>query len=49
MGKTGSCSGGQAFLSIALIQLFVDAWGYTPFVVVVWPGVTQPWCPRALW
>ena len=33
---------GRALLSEALIQLSADGWVCAPFLVVVWPEVTQP-------
>ena len=43
VGKTGSCSGGQALLITASNQLSADGWGCIPSLIVFWPEVTQPW------
>ena len=41
--KLGLALVGQVLLSKTLIQLSTDGWGCIPFLVVVWPEVTQPW------
>ena len=42
-GKLGLALVGRALLNKALIQWSADGWGFTPFLAVVWPEVTQPW------
>ena len=34
---------GRALISKGLIQLLADGWGCAPSLLVVWPGMTQPW------
>ena len=36
-------------LSKALIQLFADEWGCTPFLIVVWPEVNKHCGLQGLW
>ena len=47
--KPGFALVGKALVSKALIRLSADGWGCASSVVVVWPEVTQPWGPQALW
>ena len=38
----------RALLSKSLIQLSADGWGCAPFLLVVWPEVSQSWILQAI-
>ena len=40
---------GGVMLSKTWLQLSVYGWGCAPFLLVVWPEVTQSWSLQALW
>ena len=40
---------GRAVLSKTLIQLSANGWSCASLLLVVWPEVTQPGNPQALW